>query len=1491
MDLGNRRGPGGKLSNDAIDNEISRYKEQSRKRRAELGGRMINDNTLRSIKDLEDPSSIIKGRAGKNNISGLVDVRMKDVLDRTAVVSDRVLEMSNMSAARLRNLREESHLPVPITDRDLTIFRPYNNPIENEIREEQTRLFQEGEEIARQKMKLLEDLKNKNTTVDPYKLNERQSRLPAVINQRSDGQFTFGAPGMSEEGPQYLNQRNTAKIKPNFSSTVGLNQKQNNILGMGRTAKSISNMGDDRANELMNILNRNKSELEFLRNDNKEFEEKIKKKDEILMRAHQNDQISRRKPRGNPQEVQKKPMFTQALIQNAKRNPDLNDFERNLVFLEAQDLDSLRMMLNVPVGTDLYRFKAEQFKETTTTRGEIEKLVYEQMLKSMKKGLDLQIRGAEARSQDLLWTDEQRRNLLAGYIRKNLGVGLNLEYNGPPIREDSEGSEEVEVDVRLPEKKKIYDSVEGFNVYWDYCLGLPQVQNQTAFDFQIVSQGEILRDVEQSADIGKNIEEGNSTCRSIFALKNRIKGIPINPETLMIWKVYQPVNEGSREPMTPIGWTQIDLFTLIRELKRGRWKCPLYELPVDTNITKEGVQLLKPIPGIWFYLRIAYPWKDEFNNGSLVPEESSFNAEIPEIHLRAANWTQPQNGPPAIEDVPNKPPEAVINPDDKPEKPKTPPPKQEEPYKPPEDPDANKPPDPGPQIGQRVGIKIKINKVISHQAQSHMRVSVTCLEQNIPVKDDTTKRWERSTMIHNPLVRGKNDLDEIGASIVESQLMKQGRMANLAEGSDIIFPNEVHQLLRNLKAMVKKSGKHLYLMFKLLEKPAPKDVLRGKNKGFAESAEANLGGLQFNTIAYAIFQLTTDEFNLREGLNTIYFHKPPLKVPPINEEFTPKTDTLSQLEFDLSLRPYEEKDVIEDYRQRLILNPVTKLGAVENIPDQITDRQKDSKAEIKVDNSPFIKNTRKQYADKIFEKGYGIDFYLDACRFLPDNVSITKCIIRVVNAEYRDIFPIKATIPTKINRDNDCYNPIFDYRFEYRLELIDPQALLFLSFVTIDTTNNQPRIIGYSAINLFMNRFKLTQPTEPNDTDIFLQSGNYQLPINPVEPLRIPPFTMEMMERLDTLPCSSVLIRIRLAPLSDDLKRVLGKADVPKSQWKTVGIWPERPEYSSGEYNSQYCRIREIEKPLFILRNQREKISLAKRALELKAKNGVSDQNFDAKELFYWLDSLLKVNSSTLLLDGKYFAKYMQSAGFSFSVDAIHNVPNSNPYIAFYSISPPPSYYEDEKNVDNVELVAKIDWNHPVGQIKYYDDYKDFRDMPYDQLKHFIIEVKEVVFTKEETFDIKDFGWTVVPVFIGEGYITTGHYQVPLYKGAFPKDKLISEMRETYSWDVIKKFHKEKKIEWTSEYSSVMIRMLDGQQKGQLREKLDIKSLDFMYLPADIDDKTLFAYNQQVKMQLDTQKKIGKTVPDKRNPTKYNNNLIIACVEKYGFKYNVADDN
>lgn len=58
-------------------------------------------------------------------------------------------------------------------------------------------------------------------------------------------------------------------------------------------------------------------------------------------------------------------------MQNKVRSVDLNEDERAIVNIESWDHDSLRVLASIPVGTELYRFMLEKYKEESRTRKEI----------------------------------------------------------------------------------------------------------------------------------------------------------------------------------------------------------------------------------------------------------------------------------------------------------------------------------------------------------------------------------------------------------------------------------------------------------------------------------------------------------------------------------------------------------------------------------------------------------------------------------------------------------------------------------------------------------------------------------------------------------------------------------------------------------------------------------------------------------------------------------------------------------------------------------------------------------------------------------------------------------------------------------------------------------------------------------------------------------------------------------------------------------------
>ena len=117
------------------------------------------------------------------------------------------------------------------------------------------------------------------------------------------------------------------------------------------------------------------------------------------------------------------------LASNMLRNPDLNHYERASLGLEAMNVDQLRLLRGLPVGTDLYRYKVEQSKELGTVRGEVMKMIEEQRLKSVKKSLDLKWNQEDRGMENKLWADEQNKIIIQKKIREAMGNEQIMEFD------------------------------------------------------------------------------------------------------------------------------------------------------------------------------------------------------------------------------------------------------------------------------------------------------------------------------------------------------------------------------------------------------------------------------------------------------------------------------------------------------------------------------------------------------------------------------------------------------------------------------------------------------------------------------------------------------------------------------------------------------------------------------------------------------------------------------------------------------------------------------------------------------------------------------------------------------------------------------------------------------------------------------------------------------------------------------------------------------
>lgn len=78
--------------------------------------------------------------------------------------------------------------------------------------------------------------------------------------------------------------------------------------------------------------------------------------------------------------------------------------------------------------------------------------------------------------------------------------------------------------------------------------------------------------------------------------------------------------------------------------------------------------------------------------------------------------------------------------------------------------------------------------------------------------------------------------------------------------------------------------------------------------------------------------------------------------------------------------------------------------------------------------------------------------------------------------------------------------------------------------------------------------------------------------------------------KLDRLPCSSLLVRIHKAPMSEDGMRCLSTtdSDITSDMFRKLKLIVDPPPYGSKLFNTIFCQLRDSEKELFVTRMERK---------------------------------------------------------------------------------------------------------------------------------------------------------------------------------------------------------------------------------------------------------------------------------------------------------------
>lgn len=253
------------------------------------------------------------------------------------------------------------------------------------------------------------------------------------------------------------------------------------------------------------------------------------------------------------------------------------------------------------------------------------------------------------------------------------------------------------------------------------------------------------------------------------------------------------------------------------------------------------------------------------------------------------------------------------------------------------------------------------------------------------------------------------------------------------------------------------------------------------------------------------------------------------------------------------------------------------------------------------------------------------------------------------------------------------------------------------------------------------------------------------------------------------------------------------------------------------------------------------------------------------EEYLDWIDQALQVTPRTPMIDMKYFSKYNPKLGFKISIDAIHNIPSETPHVAIFCLNPPAALYSNTVITRDVNFTTKVDWNSPIKTPTFLDGFHNYRNCLFDKCMHLIIDIRAVSYSKQRP-EVEDVGWTILPIFSDDGYVNSGIYQLPVFKGKVPAP-FMSELANNEPWKYLMKAASRSGGPQYYDPVSVIVRLVDAQRDGHFMTQLETQRMNYDFIPESMLSK--MAYNAAAEERNTSETKLKMIVPGNFSPEAY----------------------
>lgn len=441
-----------------------------------------------------------------------------------------------------------------------------------------------------------------------------------------------------------------------------------------------------------------------------------------------------------------------------------------------------------------------------------------------------------------------------------------------------------------------------------------------------------------------------------------------------------------------------------------------------------------------------------------------------------------------------------------------------------------------------------------------------------------------------------------------------------------------------------------------------------------------------------------------------------------------------------------------------------------------------------------------------YQRGDGIDIYIDRCMFLPDNSTLTRVSLRLYSSSKEQIGSVFEGISLP---DSPAISPIFKMKAECRGNLFNATATALMRFDTLDSSTLVPVSSAYACMKLFASRDRV-QPKQSNDTNAYINTGAFQLRMYAGRiPVTLQSFDDTMLQTMPVIPCATVLVRILAAPKSADGISTLSKDEFPQEDWQRLGLDVPAPNYSSGAYYGALCEPSGTESQAYEAKSPYLSLNVETAILQaMNARKGhdLPERPNDPKPevLLEWMKSLLPpLDKMRRMIDYTLAVPYSVEAGVAVKVVQLFNMPEGSMFSSskgsaavhkvIMSVSPPALFYKDPPLFDGVQFTRSHVLDGFVRAPRYLDSYAEFLPAEMSFNLYLILDIRiirvepkkknkgtdtEPVNIKVEPAGTRKSFWTILPLARercpGQGFRHTqsGYFQLPLIEGAVPAGEI-----------------------------------------------------------------------------------------------------------------------